>query len=172
MKTLEPETTTFETDGSFTLILENHGQPAHVHLHVDDSLADVVKLAEPNVYVEAGDIETVDVTVAEGRSGRGAIDVSTGYGAEETRIDVRVEPNGESASETDTETESEPTARAADRTETEALSRLVLPALYAAGGILLTVALVTLVGDFAALILGAFALLVAIGAAGYLLLET
>lgn len=174
MKTLEPDSTSFETDGSFKLILENHGQPAHVHLHVDDSLAEVVSLSEPNIYVEAGDIEPIEVTAVGGRSGRGTIEISTGYGAEKATIDVVVADTGEeeSMAEPDQPESGTSATETVEPREPADLSRLVLPGLFAAGGVLFAVALMVLVGDFAALFLGALALLVAIGAAGYLLIET
>ena len=172
MKTLEPESTSFETDGSFNLILENHGQPAHVHLRVDEGLAKILNLAEPNVYVEAGDIEPVEVTAVGDRSGRGTLEISTGYGAERSEIDVRVDDTGEdSATGTDVESGDVTETVSADRPEGSELSRLVLPGLFAAGGVLLAVAIMVLVGDVAALVLGVLALLVTIAAASYLLLQ-
>lgn len=175
MKTLETDTDAFTTDGSFKIILENHGQPAHVHLHFDDQLASIATVEDPNWYVPAGDIQPVEVEVAEGRSGRGQIEISTGYGAERAQVDVQVEAgeDGQEAASTESETtttvsEQEPEVG----TGTPDLSRWVLPGLFAAAGVLGAVALMVLVSPTAAVMLGALALLVAIAAAGYLMIQT
>ncbi len=172
MKTLETDTDAFTTDGSFKIILENHGQPAHVHLHVDDRLASVARLEEPNWYVAAGDIEPVEVEVPEGVTGAGQLEISTGYGAERAQIDIRVdssEDGEEQATET-TETVTQPTVE--EQSTDRDYSRMVLPGLFAAAGVLGAVALMVLVSPTAAVMLGALALLVAIAAAGYLMIQT
>lgn len=172
MKTLRTDTDAFTTDGSFKIILENHGQPAHVHLHLDDGLADIATLEEANWYVPAGDIEPVEVQVPDGATGAGQLEISTGYGAERAQVDIRVDSNGESADQATTveETQSEPIST--DDATGPDLSRVVLPGLFAAGGVLIAVALMVLVSPTAAVMLGALALLVAIAAAGYLMIQT
>lgn len=176
MKTLETDTTAFTTDGSFTIILENQGQPAHVHLHIDDALSSVATLEEPNWFVPAGDIEQVEVTVRDGASGGGQLEISTGYGAESQEIDVQIQGDEEAgAAESADSAESAGTTKASTvevDTDREALSRMVLPGLFAAAGVLGAVALMVLVSPTAAVMLGALALLVAIAAAGYLLVQT
>lgn len=171
MKTLETDTKAFTTDGSFTIILENHGQPAHVHLHVDDNLAKVASLEEPNWYVSAGEIEQVAVDVQDGVLGGGTLEISTGYGAERETVDVEIDTTEteESTESTETETVSQPMETASsDRN----LPRLVIPGLFAVAGVLGAVVLMVLVPPTAAVMLGALALLVGIAAAGYLLVQT
>ncbi|MFB6268157.1 MAG: hypothetical protein ABEI31_10890 [Halodesulfurarchaeum sp.] len=166
MRTLEPETTEFSTDGSFQIILENHGQPAHVHLHFDDDLAAVASLEDPNWYVPAGEIEPVEVSVEDGSVGGGELDISTGYGAEGETISIEVdapeEANGVSVDDGLSET------GGAEESGRE-LPSVLLPGLFGALGVLATVVVMILVSDTAAVMLGGLAVLVAIAAAGYLL---
>jgi len=88
---VEPATAAFETDGTFELALVNHGRAAHVHVHPDDALARGVSLSEPNVYVESEAKRVLEVAVPEGpRPLRGSLEVSAGYGANSTAVDVAV----------------------------------------------------------------------------------
>jgi len=81
----------FETTGSFAVVVENHGSPTHVHLHLDDALSRVAHVGTPNHYVEADDTATITVSVREGpRPVEGALEVVTGYGAETARVAVDV----------------------------------------------------------------------------------
>ena len=172
MKTLETDTTEFTTDGTFSIILENHGQPAHVHLHVDDNLANVATLEEPNWYVSAGDIEQVEVTVADGVLGGGVLEISTGYGAESAQIEVDVDTTDSDDEATTADSEPSTTTTAPEPETDRELPRMVLPGLFAAAGVLGAVVLMVLVSPTAAVMLGALALLVAIAAAGYLMVQT
>jgi hypothetical protein len=83
----------FTTDGSFRVELSNHGEGAHVHLHLDDDLSAVARLDDANVFVAGDTTTTVDVGV-DGASSTvtGRLQVSTGYGAESTYVDVTVDP--------------------------------------------------------------------------------
>ncbi|MFB6153284.1 MAG: hypothetical protein ABEJ27_03435 [Halodesulfurarchaeum sp.] len=166
MRTLEPETTEFSTDGSFQIILENHGQPAHVHLHFDDELAAVASLEDPNWYVPAGEIEPVEVTVEEGSTGSGEMNISTGYGSEAQTVSIAVDSPEEDGEVAVDEGMTEPGGDGQGETD---LSSLVLPGLFGALGVLGTVVVMVLVSDTAAVLLGGLAVLVAIAAAGYLL---
>lgn len=167
MKTLHPETRTFETDGSFNIILENHGQPAHVHLHIDDTLAQVASLEEPNWYVPAGGIEPVEVTVPDDVTGAGKIEVSTGYGAETSQIDVRVDT--ETGSEESVETPEEQVTGPADGDEDgRNISGMAVPAVLAVIGVLLAAAVMAYVTEWVAVAIGGLAVLIAIAIAGYI----
>jgi hypothetical protein len=86
-----PATADFETSGTFELELVNHGRASHVHVHPDDSLARGVHLDETNLYVETDSTRVVEVAVPDGpRPLRGALDISAGYGATGSSVDVGI----------------------------------------------------------------------------------
>lgn len=92
---LEPAVGTFETAESFTLLLEGHDSPAHVHCRLDGSLDRVASLSGSNYYVEPDAQTPVAIDVnAEGieEPVRGTLEVLTGYGAESVSIEITVEP--------------------------------------------------------------------------------
>ncbi|MFC4437165.1 MULTISPECIES: DUF7524 family protein [Natrialbaceae] len=92
---LEPAVGTFETDESFTLILEGHDSPAHVHCRLDGPLDRVASLVGSNYYVEPEAQTPVAIDVnAEGieEPVEGTLEVLTGYGAESVSIGITVEP--------------------------------------------------------------------------------
>jgi hypothetical protein len=84
----------FTSDGSFYVDLTNHGEGVHVHLHLDDALSRVAHLDESNVFVSGDTTSRVGVVVESQPSSAvtGRVTVSTGYGAEETTVDVTIEP--------------------------------------------------------------------------------
>lgn len=82
----------YSADGPFVVELSNHGESMHVHLHLDDDLSTVAELEANNHYVE----EDATVVVQVGVNPRsepvtGKLKIVTGYGAETTYVDVRVE---------------------------------------------------------------------------------
>jgi hypothetical protein len=85
----------FETDGSFTVELRNHGEATHVHLHLDDTLSSVAELDAGNHYVEADATRPVRVSVLEEdrqETVRGKLKVVTAYGANTHWVDVTLTP--------------------------------------------------------------------------------
>jgi len=40
-----------EVSGSFDVVLQNHGESVHVHLHLDDDLSDIATLSANNHHV-------------------------------------------------------------------------------------------------------------------------
>ena len=103
----------FETDGSFTVELRNHGEATHVHLHLDDALSGVAELDAGNHYVEADSTRPVRVSVLEREreeTVRGKLKVVTAYGAETHWVDVTVTPSKKRPVEVDPEL-SKPQAR-------------------------------------------------------------
>jgi hypothetical protein len=83
----------YETEGPFDLDLRNHGDGVHVHVNVAGDLAEVARVGESNPYVDADaatsvrvDVDPVDEAVT------GELVLATGYGGEETRVDVTVDP--------------------------------------------------------------------------------
>jgi hypothetical protein len=92
---LEAATATFETAESFTLLLEGHDSPTHVHCRLDDELARVASIPQSNYYVETDARTPVPIEVEAGGLEdpvQGYLEVSTGYGAESAAIAITVEP--------------------------------------------------------------------------------
>jgi len=52
----------FEAGESFDVVLVNHGESTHVHLHLDDALSEQAALEAPNHHVEGGSERRVRVT--------------------------------------------------------------------------------------------------------------
>jgi hypothetical protein len=83
----------FETDGPFDVILDNHGEAVHVHLHLDDDLSRAATLSAGNHYVQRGATKRVHVRARPGDEPvRGKLKVVTGYGSESAYVDVTVNP--------------------------------------------------------------------------------
>lgn len=86
-----PESVT--VSGPFTVELDNHGSPAHVHLNLDEDLSRVATLATGNHFVEGEQTREVFVDVepaSEPVTGR--LKIVTGYGTETEYVAVTVEP--------------------------------------------------------------------------------
>ncbi|MHC3437749.1 DUF7524 family protein [Natrialbaceae archaeon A-gly3] len=93
-ETIEATTDTFETQGSFDLVLENEAGPAHIHCRLEDPLSRVTTLEGTNHYVEAKSTLRVPVIVDDlERDLEGRLEVSTGYGSASTAVDVTVSPD-------------------------------------------------------------------------------
>lgn len=83
-----------ETDGSFDVLLRNHGEAVHVHVHLDDALSELATLDATNHYVQADSDRPVRVTINQETNLRGKLKIATGYGATTRYVDVDlVEPN-------------------------------------------------------------------------------
>ncbi|MDX1746744.1 MAG: hypothetical protein R3324_12460, partial [Halobacteriales archaeon] len=81
----------FEATDSFDLVLDNRGEALHVHLHLDDDLAQTASIATGNHYVQQGAVRRVRVEVQSGpRPVQGRLEVVTGYGSERTWIDIGI----------------------------------------------------------------------------------
>ncbi|MFC6717417.1 hypothetical protein ACFQGT_04985 [Natrialbaceae archaeon GCM10025810] len=94
-ESLEADRHSVEADDSFDVVLRGHGGPAHVHCRLEGDLADVASLERSNYYVEDDGETTVRVAVAADAFDdpvTGSLEVSTGYGAISTTIDVTVRP--------------------------------------------------------------------------------
>lgn len=159
-QTVEPESKTFSTSGPFSIMLENHGKPAHVHLRLDDELAEIAEPDELNPYVPGGEVTIVRVSVADDAVGEGKLDIVTGYGAVSESVTVVCE-----------EASTEPAVVTApsseeETTESVELRRFLMPSLFAAIGVLIAVGLM-LVSVTAAILVGGVALLVVISVIGY-----
>lgn len=102
-----------EVNGPFDVRLVNHGEPLHVHLHLDDGLSRVGALDASNHYVEGDTTRVVRVDVDESALGpeaiRGKLKVVSAYGAETRWVDVDlVEDQDEDRSVTVDESLSKP----------------------------------------------------------------
>lgn len=83
----------FSTTRPFTIELDNHGQPVHVHLNADDRLSSVASLTMNNRYVESESRRMVSVRSAEPTSPTtGRLKIVVGHGATTAYVDVTVEP--------------------------------------------------------------------------------
>jgi hypothetical protein len=83
----------YEADGPFSVDLRNHGDGVHVHVNVDGDLAEVARVAETNHYVDDDastavrvEVDPVDEAVT------GLLRLATGYGNQETTVEVTVVP--------------------------------------------------------------------------------
>jgi hypothetical protein len=83
----------FETDGPFDVLLDNHGEAVHVHLHLDDDLSRAASLSAGNHYVQRGATKRVHVRAGPGDEPiHGKLKVVTGYGSESAYVDVTINP--------------------------------------------------------------------------------
>ena len=164
--------TSFETDGSFAVALENHGAPVHVHLWLDDELGATAAFEASNHYVEEGSTRSVGVELRGDPPASGRLKVVTGYGAESAYVDVNVTESEERSDtipvDEDLTTPRRPTTEP-DDDPGEFQRNLPLVALgVAAMGIALTAGL--LVNGLAALF-GTLVVLAGVGIAAYFLLQ-
>jgi len=139
----------FRAEGSFEIVLDNHGSALHVYLQLDDDLADAVRLSAANHYVEQDSIRRVAVDVDESMAPlRGRLKIVTGYGAETEFVTVAVEEVDESANRVDVdESLGQPRPRPVVDEEEPILDPSDLPALG-------LVALAVVVAGFAAVSVG------------------
>jgi hypothetical protein len=84
---------TFETDGSFVVVLRNHGESTHAHLHLGDQLSGVGRLDATNHYLDGGTTRqvSVDIDAEPGTRHRGRLKVVVGHGAETRFVSVVVD---------------------------------------------------------------------------------
>lgn len=90
---IEPEVRQFETSERFIVSLTNHGSATHVHINVDDGLADAISLEGGNHFIEAGRTHQIEASVDHrSRPVSGRLKIVTGYGAETAVIEISVIP--------------------------------------------------------------------------------
>lgn len=82
----------FEAQGAFEVVLDNHGEPAHVYLNLDDELSGAATLEATNYYVEQSETLTVTISVASNAAASGDLTVATAYGNEKRLVPITVEP--------------------------------------------------------------------------------
>lgn len=171
--TIEAATQSFETAGSFTVALENHGAAKHVHLHLDDDLSTVATLGSGNYYVEEDSIKPVTVTVeGGGRPVEGRLKAVTGYGSNAAYVTVRIVDA--SANEHTVEVDESLSVPQSDERPTNGgvdLPGVENAPVVALGGIALVIAVAAAVSaNSPAILLGVVAVLGGVLAAAYFLL--
>lgn len=169
--------TAFETDGPFDVVLANHGESLHVHLHLDDELSRAASLAATNHFVEGGTQRAIRVDVDPNRIPEdgifGRLKVASAYGSETRWIDVELEPPvDESGGVEVDEALSQPQPREQSGDGGSALDRPELPVL-ALGAVAIGVAVLAavLVGDQLVLF-GALAVVAGVAVALYVLVSS
>lgn len=84
---------TFTARRPFDVVFENHGEGTRVHVHPDGALANVVRIADDNHLVGTDATERVRVDFDRvDRPVTGTLELSVGYGAESTEIELTLEP--------------------------------------------------------------------------------
>jgi hypothetical protein len=164
-----PATSDFETTGRFELELVNHGRAAHVHVHPDDALARGVAVDETNLYVETDSTRTVTVAVPDGpRPLRGALEISAGYGATASSVDVGlVEKTAPDLPIDDTLAEPSDTGARSQSPLASVLTEESLPVLgLGVVAVVIAVGAVLVIGD-AVVAIGALAVLAGVAMAIY-----
>ncbi|MEE6208714.1 hypothetical protein U3A55_00885 [Salarchaeum sp. III] len=160
----------FETTGSFALVLENAGSPAHVHVRLDDALRRVAALGDTNHYVDRNATTIVDVSVADGpRPVSGTITVFTGYGSESVDVPVRIEEPSETSEGVAV---GETLAQKPDPTTGSSAETLLVPGAVAATGVLSAALALVFLHGLVALFVAGVALVGAVAMAGFLLRAT
>lgn len=173
---IEPGVRQFETSESFAVELTNHGSATHVHLNVDDELADAVSLAGGNHFVEAGRTHRIEASVDQrSRPVSGRLKVVTGYGAETAVIDISLIPPEKTPEKAPVEVDerlSKPQPRV--REQPAPTNETALPTRTIAAGTLVVLALLavtvgSLLAGNPAVILGVGIVLLAVAGAAALL---
>ena len=160
-----PETYTAEE--SFELQIINHGRPVHVYVHADEPLERATTVESGNHYLEPDDTLRMTVSAETDLEDplSGVLRVVSGYGADESQIDVTLQPPGSSSVPVG-ESLAEPSANP----DPGLLTRPAVPVL-ALGVVAALIALVAVVlVQTLAVLLGAVAVLVAV-AAGVIALQ-
>jgi len=150
----------YVADGPFDVALVNHGGGSHVHLALDESLASVARLRGESEYVDRESTARIGVDAADvDEPVTGQLTISTGYGTESRRVDLRIEPSraagyGIDVGEELSQPRTEPSIRELLDAETVGLLALAALALLAAVAVaaLVESALVVAAAAFVALV--------------------
>lgn len=167
-RSLAPEATALETDRSFVLEFVNHGGPLHVHLHPDEALGSVATPAETQVYVEEDATRSVEFAVAPSAGpADGAVNLVTGYGAEESRVDVAITSERKDGGPDVAVDGALAEKQAVSDDGGVSPSELVVPVAVAAVVVVAAVGVALSVSDTAALAVGALGVFAGVGVALY-----
>ena len=156
----------FETSESFDVVLVNHGEATHVHLHLDDSLSELAFIDAPNHHVNRDSERRVRVTLTEEGGARGNLKVVTAYGATTRYVDLTItepEPTDEPVQVSEDLAKPQPRESA----DTSSFDLPLRPVLAVGGGaILLAVAAAVLVQQAFVVVAAALVALAALAAIG------
>jgi hypothetical protein len=149
----------FETDDSFDIRLVNHGQPLHVHLHLDDPLSERAEIEAVNHYVEGERRVRVESNTDDlGESAYvGKLKIASGYGATTRWIDIELTEPHEKANSMDIDESlakpqpKEPEPSLLDRPEIPVLALAAVALLIGAGTAFLIDSTAVLVGSLVVL---------------------
>ncbi|QGN06400.1 hypothetical protein Hrd1104_03210 [Halorhabdus sp. CBA1104] len=160
----------YETTGTFPIRLINHGEPSHVHLHLDDSLSDVARLEATNHYVDGNHERFVTVSVQDGVTQRGKLKIVSGYGATTRYVDiVLTEPEEANGSVTVDESLAHPQPTEPESTDSVFEASPALPVIgLALVALVFALAVAVLLKQFVVAV-GAVAVLIGVLVAGYVL---
>jgi hypothetical protein len=164
----------FEATESFDVVLVNHGESLHVHLHLDDTLSEVASIDAGNHYVEADSERRVRVDAntdaLDEESLRGKLKVASGYGAQTRWIDVEMrEPDPESESVRVDESLAQP--QPSDPEPESVVESPEIPVLALAAVALLVAALTAVIIGELLIFLGTLVVLVGVIVGLYFLLQ-
>ncbi|MFB6112367.1 MAG: hypothetical protein ABEJ35_07520 [Halobacteriaceae archaeon] len=163
--------TSAEVERDFSVVLENRGTDAHVHIRMNDPLSEVATITESNHFVEGGSELEIPITVEPGTSGGGILEVVTGYGA--TRHGIRVTVDAPENPEVEID-ESLSKPRPPD--EPAPMSRTgqdssALPLGLLGAGLVIVAVFLAAASDVGAVIVAVIALVGAFAVAAYLLVQ-
>jgi hypothetical protein len=166
---------TFEATRSFDVMLVNHGESLHVHLHLDDALSEFASMDASNHYVEGDSQRAVRIEVDTDRLPDdgvfGRLKVASAYGSETRWIDIELERPKEERQTVEVDEElSKPQPKEPEPGSDGPMANPEMPVL-ALGGLALVIALLATVfiGDMLVL-MGALAVLAGVLVALYFLL--
>jgi len=165
----------FEAHDSFDVVLTNHGEPVHVHVHLDDALSEVASVDASNHYVEGESRRAVRVHV-DGDAlpddpVLGKLKVASGYGAVTRWVDVELStPQKEETTVEVDESLAQPQPRREPEETDPVLGRPELPVLGLGALALVVAVLAAVVVEDTLVLLGALAVLGGVLVALYALL--
>lgn len=159
----------FKTGEDFSVYLENHGSPLHVHVRADQSLAEVAEVATPNRYVEEGATQRVQVEIDDrDQPVDGRLEIVTGYGSNTEYVSVTVRDPG--AIEPDVEVDEELTRPEPSSGPSGGDADQLIRNAMLGGSLVVVVAIAVVVGEPLVIVGGLF-VLVGVMLARYLVKE-
>lgn len=87
---------TFETEGSFVVVLQNHGEATHAHLHLGEQLSEIGRLDATNHYLDGNTARrvSVDIDAEPETRRRGRLKIVAGHGARTRYVSVVIDTTG------------------------------------------------------------------------------